>query len=108
MEIYPILYFVTVAHTGNLTRAAGQLRISPPALSSAIHRLEQNLGVPLFDRTGRSIVLNRYGEAYLPYAEQLLAVSRQSMEALRQLQEQESRQLAIADLTKYIEDRMEF
>ena len=99
MEIYPILYFVTVAHNGNLTRAAGQLGISPPALSSAIRRLEQNLGVPLFERTGRSIVLNSYGEAYLPYAEQLLAVSRQSIEALHQLREQESRQLVIADMT---------
>ena len=54
MELHPLLYFVTVARTGNLTRAAQQLRISPPALSSAIRRLEGSLGVSLFRRTGRS------------------------------------------------------
>jgi len=99
MELHSLLYFVTVAHTGNLTRAAKQLRISPPALSSSIRRLEANLGISLFERTGRSIVLNAYGEAYLPYAEQMLSVSRKSLEKLRQLQELEDRQLVLADMT---------
>ena len=99
MELHPLLYFVTVARTGNLTRAAQQLRLSPPALSSAIRRLEGSLGVSLFRRTGRSIVLNAYGEAYLPYAEQMLAVSREGLERLHQLQEQEDRRLVLADMT---------
>ena len=72
MEIYPLLYFHTIADTGNLTRAAEQLHVSPPALSNSLKRLERDLGVELFDRVGRNLVLNRYGEAYLPYVRAIL------------------------------------
>ena len=88
MEIYPLLYFQTVAETGNLTRAAQQLMISPPALSNSLKRLERDLGVELFDRVGRNLVLNRYGEAYLPYARQILSLTRQSNELMQQMREE--------------------
>ncbi|MBR6572973.1 MAG: LysR family transcriptional regulator [Clostridia bacterium] len=99
MEIYPLLYFVTIAQTGNLTQAAKQLNISPPALSNAIKRLEQQLETPLFDRVGRSILLNDYGKAYLPYAEQIISLTHQGNERLHQMKQEEDCQLAIADLT---------
>ena len=99
MEIYPLLYFKTIARTGNLTQAAELLMISPPALSNALKRLERNLGVTLFDRVGRNLVLNRYGQAYLPYAEQILDLTREGNELLLRMQEEQSRHLAIADMT---------
>jgi len=99
MEIYPLLYFVTVAETGNLTQAAGKLLISPPALSNALKRLEQNLGVPLFDRTGRNLVLNAYGEAYLPYARKILALNQQGCSLMQQMREEKRSQLHVADMT---------
>lgn len=65
MELLQLHYFQTVARTGNITQAAKELYISQPCLSRSISRLEQNLGVALFDRKGRNIVLNQYGSAYL-------------------------------------------
>lgn len=99
MEIYPLLYFQTIAETGNLTRAAEKLMISPPALSNALKRLEQDLGVELFDRVGRSLVLNRYGEAYLPYVRQILTLTHQSSDLMTQMKEEQQKHLSIADTT---------
>ena len=99
MENYPLLYFKTIAQTGNLTQAAEQLMISPPALSNALKRLERNLGVNLFDRVGRNLVLNRYGRAYLPYAEKILTLTREGNELMLHMQEDQGRHLAIADMT---------
>ncbi|MDJ0932227.1 LysR family transcriptional regulator [Breoghania sp.] len=48
-----------------ITRAAEVLHIAQPSLSKTIAELEQNLGVPLFDRNGRRIKLNRFGHAFL-------------------------------------------
>lgn len=65
MELQQLEYFQTVAEMLHITRAAEALSISQPALSRSISRLEKELGVPLFDRYGRSIVLNRYGQMFL-------------------------------------------
>ena len=65
MEIQQLQYFKTVAKMQHMTRAAEILSISQPALSKSISSLEQQLGVPLFDRQGRSIYLNRFGELFL-------------------------------------------
>ena len=99
MEIYPLLYFQTIAETGNLTRAAEQLMISPPALSNSLKRLERDLGVELFDRAGRNLVLNRYGEAYLPYVREILSLTRQGNELMQQMREEQQKHLSIADTT---------
>ena len=99
MEIYPLLYFKTIAQTGNLTQAAEQLMISPPALSNALKRLERNLGVDLFDRVGRNLVLNRYGQAYLPYAEKILDLTQEGNDLMQRMQEEQGRHLAVADMT---------
>ncbi len=99
MEIYPLLYFKTIAQTGNLTQAAEQLMISPPALSNALKRLERNLGVDLFDRVGRNLVLNRYGQAYLPYAEKILTLTQEGNELMLHMQEDQRRHLSVADMT---------
>lgn len=65
MEIEQLRYFKTVATMQHMTRAAEVLSISQPALSKSISNIEQDLGVPLFDREGRSIFLNRFGELFL-------------------------------------------
>lgn len=65
MEILQLKYFKTVARMEHMTRAANKLNISQPALSKMITRLEEELGVPLFDREGRNIRLNVYGEKFL-------------------------------------------
>jgi DNA-binding transcriptional LysR family regulator len=70
MEWDQINYFQTVAGVQHITRAAEQLSISQPALSRSIAKLEEELGVQLFDRKGRNIYLNRYGKMFLNRVEQ--------------------------------------
>ncbi len=65
MELYQLKYFQTVARLGHMTKAAQVLQISQPSLSRAIAQLEQEIGAPLFDRVGRGIRLNQYGEVLL-------------------------------------------
>lgn len=65
MEIQQLQYFKMVAKEQHMTKAAEKLLISQPALSKSIANIEQELGVPLFDRHGRSIHLNRFGEMFL-------------------------------------------
>ncbi|MCR8842636.1 LysR family transcriptional regulator [Paenibacillus sp. SC116] len=65
MELLQLQYFRTVAKLEHMTKAAQQLHIAQPALSKTIARLEENIGVPLFDRNGRSIRLNAFGKAFL-------------------------------------------
>src|SRR5690554_5622047 len=55
-----------------MSRASEQLHLSQPALSKSIALLEDNLGVELFDRNGRSIKLNRYGKFFLERAENII------------------------------------
>ncbi|MDQ0205703.1 LysR family transcriptional regulator [Alkalicoccobacillus murimartini] len=65
MEWHHFEYFQTLARTEHMTKSAELLSVSQPALSRSIQRLEEELGVPLFDRKGRSIVLNKYGKLFL-------------------------------------------
>src|SRR5690606_25174153 len=64
MELLQLNYFLTVAKHEHMTKAAQELRIAQPALSRTIQRLEEDLGVPLFDRKGRQICLNSFGKAF--------------------------------------------
>lgn len=64
MEWQQLEYFQTVATYQHFTRASKKLSISQPALSRSIAKLEAELGVQLFDREGRNIRLNRYGERF--------------------------------------------
>ena len=62
MEITQIRYFLEAAESQHITRSAEKLHIAQPSLTQAIHRLEENLGVPLFVSKGRNIVLTEYGK----------------------------------------------
>ncbi|MBP1932763.1 LysR family transcriptional regulator [Ammoniphilus resinae] len=72
MEWQQLEYFKTLARLQHVTRAAETLSISQSALSRSIARLEEELGVPLFNRQGRSIMLNQYGELFLKRVTRIL------------------------------------
>ena len=73
MEFYQLRCFYEAAQAQNITRAAAKMKITQPALSKTINRLEEDLGVRLFDRHAKTIVLNEYGQAVLEKAEQIFA-----------------------------------
>jgi DNA-binding transcriptional LysR family regulator len=72
MELTQLQYFYTVAQTQNITAAAELLHIAQPTLSKVIKRLEDDLGMQLFDRKASKLTLNPLGEAYLVYVEKAL------------------------------------
>ena len=61
MDIQKLKYFYTVAKYEHITKAAAELHLSQPSLTQAIHALEDDLGVPLFRKQGRGIVLTEFG-----------------------------------------------
>ena len=82
MELYHLRTFVTVANEGHLTRAADRLYTSQPAVSAHIKALEEELGVTLFLRTPKGMVLTREGDRLRGKAlEALAGVDRFHLEA---------------------------
>ncbi|GMA65592.1 LysR family transcriptional regulator (plasmid) [Alicyclobacillus fastidiosus] len=72
MEWQQLEYFQTLARLQHVTRAAETLSITQPALSKSIARLEEDIGAPLFERRGRSIKINRYGQIFLSHVDRIL------------------------------------
>lgn len=67
MNLSHLHYFRKLAEIQHYAKAAKQLNITQPSLSNAISSLEQELGVSLFQRTGRNIQLTKYGQEFLVY-----------------------------------------
>ncbi|MCC2229678.1 LysR family transcriptional regulator [Lachnospiraceae bacterium CLA-AA-H215] len=67
MDLLQLQYFQITAQHEHITMAANRLHISQPALSKTIKKLEEELGVPLFDRHGKNITLNDNGKIFLSY-----------------------------------------
>ncbi len=67
-------YIVTLADCGSMTRAANRLGVTQPALSSYLSSVENGLGYPLFERTGKRLVPTYLGEVYLEKARKILAL----------------------------------
>ncbi len=72
LDLTALRSFVAVTETGGVTRAAGFLNLTQSAVSMQLKRLEESLGVALFDRTGRALVLTTAGEQLLSYARRML------------------------------------
>lgn len=71
-DLVQLQYFLTVAYTGSITKAAELLLVSQPSLSKSISNLEKKLGVELFERSGNKIGLNDYGKMFCKRAEAAL------------------------------------
>ena len=72
MTLQQLRYITTVADTGTITEAAKKLYISQPSLTNAIHELEKEMGITIFNRTNKGIFISREGEEFLGYARQVL------------------------------------
>ena len=78
-------YVLAVAKHGSITIAANELFITPSTLSKAIQGLEQDLGVPLFDRVGKRFSPTFAGEQFLRRAEEIVNIQREMQAELRDI-----------------------
>lgn len=74
--------FRTVARAGSLARAAAELRLTEPTISTQVKALEQHFGQPLFERTGRRMQLTAAGQTALRYADDIFAMGDELQQAM--------------------------
>lgn len=72
MTLQQLKYTITLAETGTITEAASKLYISQPSLTNAIHELEKDMNIIIFNRTNKGISISKEGEDFLGYARQML------------------------------------
>lgn len=72
MTLQQLKYVITVAETGTITEAANRLYVSQPSLTNAIHELEKEMNIVIFNRTNKGITLSKEGDDFLGYARQVL------------------------------------
>lgn len=88
MELTQLKQFKVVAECENLSEASSLLYVTQPALSRAMHKLEDELGVALFDRMGKKIRLNPSGQLVLEYVDNLFQSLEEMQQKLVRIQEQ--------------------
>lgn len=98
MEWQQLEYFQTAAKLQHMTLAAEALKITQPALSRSIARLESELGVPLFDRQARSIVLNRYGQHFLKHVNVILSTYEELKKEIQEMIDPEQGEVSLGFL----------
>jgi LysR family transcriptional regulator, low CO2-responsive transcriptional regulator len=82
--------FLAVKSTGSVHAAAGQLLVSQPSVSAAVASLAREVGTVLFERHGRGVKLTESGEAFAPYAAQVLGLLEQGRNAAQEAAHPES------------------
>jgi len=84
MELYQLKLFVDLAEKKNFTQVANENYVTQAAVTLQIRKLESELGVPLFHRTTRAVTLLEAGNRLLPYAQNMLKLSEEAKEAVRE------------------------
>ncbi len=82
MELRNIRSFIKVAEYENLSKAAEVLGYAQSTITAQIQQLEEELGVNLFDRIGKKVVLSDKGRSFLVYANQMMRIEKESVEAV--------------------------
>lgn len=91
MNLYHLRYFVTLAHLEHYTKAAEELMITQPSLSHAISLLEKELGVSLFEKEGRNVVLTKCGKTFLAAVDKSLGILDSNIHTLKMISTGEGR-----------------
>jgi DNA-binding transcriptional LysR family regulator len=87
--------FVEVARQGGVQRAAEALHLTPPAVSMQLKEVERQVGLTLFDRSGRTMALSTAGEYFLSYARRLLGTLKEAEDAMARFTRVETGRLTI-------------
>ena len=83
LNYHHLLYFWAVARYGSVVRASQELKLAQPTLSGQVRRLEEVLGVKLFDHVGRKLVLTEVGQTVFRYADDIFAIGQNLMDELQ-------------------------
>jgi len=83
LNYHHLLYFWVVARQGSVTRAAAELRLAQPTISSQLRALEEGFGEKLFARSGRRLVLTDVGRMVFRYADEIFPLGRELLDTLR-------------------------
>jgi LysR family transcriptional activator of nhaA len=83
LNYHHLLYFWSVVRAGSINKAAAELRVSPPAISTQLRLLEATLGTKLFARSGRRLVLTEMGRTVYSYAEEIFDLGRELMDVAK-------------------------
>jgi LysR family transcriptional regulator, transcriptional activator of nhaA len=90
-----LFYFWMVVRHGGITSACERLHLTQPTISTQIRKLEKSLGHELFNRDGRELELTEVGKTVFEYADDMFAVSREMLGALRGVPSQRSLRLHV-------------
>lgn len=104
MEFHQLRYFAAAAEAMSISRAAEKLHVTQPALSRQIASLEADLGVALFDRIKKRIVLTEAGRFFLPKARQIICDAETSAQQLREQFGDAPRTLRLGFLSIFLDD----
>jgi LysR family transcriptional activator of nhaA len=83
LNYHHLHYFWTVVREGSIAAASRKLRLAQPTVSTQIKTLEQQLGVPLFDRSGRRLELTDAGRETYRYADEIFSIGQELLENLQ-------------------------
>jgi LysR family transcriptional regulator, cyn operon transcriptional activator len=101
MELRHLRYFLAAAQSQSFTRASDSLHITQPTLSHQIKQIEDELGMPLFDRVGRVVKLTTAGEVFQSYAKRALQEVDSGMDALHELENLKHGRLTLGVLSSF-------
>ncbi len=85
MDLFQLETFLAVAREKSFSRAAQRLHRTQPAVSQTVHKMEEELGETVFDRSSRDLVLTDAGQVLHQYAEELLNLREEARSSLREL-----------------------
>lgn len=92
-----LFYFWMVVRHGSISTACEQLHLTQPTISTQIRKLEKSLGHQLFDRSGRELQLTDEGKTVFEYADDMFAVGREMLGALRGLPSDRALRLVVGN-----------
>lgn len=98
INYHHLFYFKTIAEEGSVSKAAVKLRLGQPTLSSQLKQFEQTIGVVLFERKHKRLILTEQGQVALEYAQNIFKMGYEMVEVLQDRPAQKKRTLHIGSL----------
>jgi len=108
LNYHHLLYFWTVARSGTIAAASKELHLSQPTISTQLKTLEDSLGIKLFARAGRRLVLTETGRTAFRYADDIFRLGRELQEAVTRGPAEQTRfTVGVADvIPKLVAERL--